>query len=136
METAGRLWAACHDYTAHSGSTGSLSPGEGSRCYLNCGTQETMKALQLLKNSAQKMPFPALTQPCRLSSGQASSSLMWFVTSERKCDTDVCRAACKSLSEIQRIKLVINHRRVNYLDLVCPFWLDSVCEDIKHYGHN
>lgn len=47
------------------GAQGASPPGEGSRCYLNCGsdTQETMKAL--LKNSAWKMPFPALTQPCR-----------------------------------------------------------------------
>lgn len=63
----------------------------------------------------------------KLSSGQASSSLMWFVTSQRKCNTDVCRAACKScFSEIQRTKLVINHRSVNYLDLISPFWLETV----------
>lgn len=69
----------------------------------------------------------------KLSSGQASFSLMWFVTSQRKCNTDVCRAACKScFSENQRIKLVINHRRVNHLDLICPFWLETVCEDTQH----
>lgn len=80
METTGRLWAACHDYTAQSGSTGSLSPGDGSRCYSNCvsDTQETMKALQLLKNSAQKMPLTQVSSgklSCELTGGSSAVSV-------------------------------------------------------------
>lgn len=39
----------------------------GSRCYLNCGSdnEEATKALQLLEYSACKMPSLAVTHPCR-----------------------------------------------------------------------
>lgn len=63
----------------HRGGTGwLLKPDLGqkrSRCYLTCGsdTEEAIKALQLLKASAWKMPFPALPQHCRYSRASSVS---------------------------------------------------------------
>lgn len=91
METTGRLWAACHDYTAHSGS---LSPGEGSRCYLNCGsdTQETMKA-STFKELSMQNAFPCSHTALQVNPGKL---LSWELTGGSSAGWGKCRGPIRA----------------------------------------